>query len=173
MVGSFKTGREARLIRREEHGRRLSGHRSLMDGGYFAFETKEKTGNTARSRGSRRQRYMPMKRRWSVMAMTAAGDDDHARGDEYGLQPSMLPSRFPTSSRQRRARVATSPSPSSPSSLSDSTFFSEMVWIVFTTSSDCAISWISRLSSDSSSCSNVQMAMCWKVESPLARKRRR
>lgn len=77
---------------------------------------------------------------------------------------------FSNSSRHRRASPMTSPSPSSLSSSSDSTFLSAMLFTIDMVSSDFLISPSRRESSDSMSCSKVQMAMCWNVASPLARK---
>jgi hypothetical protein len=85
----------------------------------------------------------------------------------------LLPSPLEIS-RQRRASPTTSASPSSlPSSLSLSICLSEMSWTICMTSSAELMVLTRRVSLLSRSCSRVQIAICWKVGSPDARKRDR
>jgi len=86
---------------------------------------------------------------------------------------------IPKQSKHLLASATTSPSPSSSpagvaaSSLSPGTSRSAILLMASTISSASAIQSTSFLSPDSSSCRSVQIAMCWKVGSPLATKRLR
>lgn len=79
----------------------------------------------------------------------------------------------PLISRHRRASATTSASPSSLPSVSSSgsMVFSLISRTMSITSVDLLIVSMSFWSPDSRSCSSVQIAMCWKVASPEARKR--